>query len=394
MLYLLFFSLQAELNLGNGFVITKIEQISNQEIHVHIKDLCIIALNGNYTNTNENNFYSTLKRNNLTKQNLINTIQNFRAQKMCSITYNDNEMEIDNAKIKVFVNWPFFASYSAKEKYITKGPQLYFPLSFSENIEYQAFTGYRIYLPKGTLRGIVFDIYGGGMDRLYYPYSISSDEVSSSNKNLITQYKNFFRSFLDHGVAVITLRLADCRLQIKDPLRLEDKNKPFLCQSNQKRLLLKHQAFYEMKNEITILKKEIKNFLDQLPTILPESQNLPKIFLGMSFGGIIGLCIVQDPHSENWFDQYILMQTPTYEFKGVVGDTIYDVLEKMTYLQKPIFFLFGENDARIGDGHGEFFLKKIKDQSLVKISTMKNVGHEPPKDPRVIEEILEYCGVS
>ena len=142
------------------------------------------------------------------------------------------------------------------------------------------------------------------------------------------------------------------------------------------------------------LKREIKNFLDYFPQIVPQAATAPKIFLGMSFGGVLGLFIVQNPKSEDWFDHYIFMETPTYEFKGIIGDTIYAKLEELTYLNHKIYFIFGSLDQRIYGGHDAFFLKKIRNKDLVKVDYMENVGHDLPMNAHpVVEEILDYCNI-
>jgi len=381
------------LALAEGVVIEKIEQTSPEHLKIHVKDICVLTLKGNYAGTYFSNFDQILKRNGLTREDLLDTVNEYVEQeKCCTFVYNDPTLQINHNKfVTSKIGWPYFVTYSGEEFKTKKGPRVPFAIPSSSNTSYEAKTHYRIYLPAGPIKGVVFDIYGGGIDRLYYPIYVQSDQVPTKEYNLITLYKRFFRTFLKKGIAVVTLRLADCRVKIKDPFNTYYSDDPFVFRQGQ-HLSIKHQAFYI--REMDLIKKEIKNFLNYFPQICPRAAHVPKIFLGMSFGGIVGQFIAQNRQSEDWFDHYIFMQTPTYEFKGIVGDTIYDVMENMTYLNKKLFFIFGELDKRIHGGHDTFFLKKIKRKDLIKVRYLEGVGHHVPPYPNdIIEEILEFCGI-
>ncbi|USO02688.1 MAG: hypothetical protein H6850_01730 [Alphaproteobacteria bacterium] len=383
----------SELTLDDGVVIEKISQNGSNNLNVHIKDIVILTLEGNYANTYLSNLDAALSRNGLTRKDLTEKVQEFKRSEMCQLVYHDPTVSPTKTNtVKTKVGFPYFVDYSAEELQVTQGPRVPFSIQSSSNISYDDRTHYRIYLPEGRIKGVVFDIYGGGLDRFYYPiYVASSDVPASKEYNTITLYKRFFRGFLKRGIAVVTLRLADCRVQIRDPFNTYYSDDPFVVQKGN-RLALKHQAFYI--GEMSLIKREIKNFLNYFPDICPQAKGVPKIFIGMSFGGLVGQFIVQDKTSENWFDHYIFLHTPTYEFKGIVGDTIYDILEQQSYLEHKVFFIFGALDNRIQGGHDTSFMQRVRNKNLVKVQYLQGVGHHLPYDPRsLIDDIVRFCGL-
>jgi hypothetical protein len=396
------FFLLASIILAPDIVITQVEPVSTRKVKLHIGDMCTVSLEGDYRDVTvdmeKSKFLSALARNGIKEVDIIRTVKKFKDEQMCDFLYYDDSLSCQKNTVKVTVGRRVNVQYSGEEQRVRKGPPVPFPLKFSDNIKYDPYTHYRIYLPKGPIKAVVFDIYGGGIDRLYYPFFVSTQEVSAQKKwSLITHYKKLFRGLLEQGIAVVTLRLADCRVEIRDPSYVRSKDQLFIYNDGSQ-LSFKHQAYFFLEKnkrktqEMDVLKQEIDNFMKAFPKILPEAKNAPTIFLGMSFGGVVGLFIAQNKESEHWFDYYVLVETPTHSFKGIVGETIYDTVAKMTYLEKKLLLVYGDLDHRIYGGHDQFFINKIKDKELIEVYHMPEVGHDLPSDPYLlIQEIIKFC---